>query len=160
MVIEIMVEGNMQMMNIDEEKESIMLVDDTPQNLKLLEILFRDSGYTVQSFSRGQEALAAAAKMPPHLILLDVCMPEMNGFEVCEHLKANPLLNTIPVIFMTALSQPEDKKRAFQCGGADYITKPFRLAEIKTRVKAQLCHKIPGNNPEFHNLQTAQHLSN
>ena len=116
----------------------IMVVDDQPANLKLLEDMLKVDGYKVRSFPRGRLALAAAVQHPPDLFLLDINMPEMNGYEVCERLKSNPELAAAPVIFLSALSATEDKIKAFQVGGADYITKPFQLEEVQARVHTHL----------------------
>ncbi len=115
-----------------------MVVDDQPANLKLLEDMLTVRGYEVRSFPRGRLALAAAAQNPPDLFLLDINMPEMNGYEVCACLKANPELSAAPVIFLSALSATEDKVKGFQAGGADYITKPFQLEEVQARVLTHL----------------------
>jgi DNA-binding response OmpR family regulator len=119
-------------------KGSIMVVDDQPANLKLMEDMLRQQDYLVRSFPRGRLALAAALQQRPDLILLDINMPEMNGFEVCRRLKANENLNSIPVIFLSALNETEDKLNAFRCGGLDYITKPFQIEEVQARVETQL----------------------
>jgi signal transduction histidine kinase len=120
------------------ENVTIMVVDDQPANLKLLEDMLQVRGYKVRSFPRGRLALAAAALNPPDLFLLDINMPEMDGYEVCELLKANPDLSSAPVIFLSALSGTEDKLKAFQAGGADYVTKPFQLDEVQARVQTHL----------------------
>jgi two-component system sensor histidine kinase/response regulator len=119
-------------------KSQIMAVDDQPANLKLLEELLSQQGYIVRSFPRGRLALEAAARNPPDLILLDINMPEMNGFKVCELLKADEKLARIPVIFLSALSEVNDKVHAFRCGGVDYVTKPFRVDEVQARVETHL----------------------
>src|SRR5579864_830182 len=106
---------------------NIMAVDDNPANLKLLEGMLRQQGYQVRSFPRGRLALASAAENPPELILLDINMPEMNGYEVCERLKSNEKLAQIPVIFLSAFNETEDKVRALRSGGVDYISKPFEF---------------------------------
>jgi two-component system sensor histidine kinase/response regulator len=116
----------------------IMVVDDQPANLKLMEVMLSQQGYRVRSFPRGRMALAAAREHPPDLILLDINMPEMNGFEVCEQLKADPRLASIPVIFLSALNETEDKMKAFRSGGVDYITKPFQFEEVQARVETHL----------------------
>jgi two-component system, sensor histidine kinase and response regulator len=116
----------------------IMAVDDQPANLKLLEDLLRHQGHFVRSFPRGRLALEAAARNPPDLILLDINMPEMSGFQVCEALKSDETLATIPVIFLSALSDASDKVHAFQCGGVDYVTKPFQVDEVQARVRTHL----------------------
>ena len=130
---------------------SIMVVDDQPANLKLLEDMLKVRGYKVRSFPRGRLALAAAVQNPPDLFLLDINMPEMNGYELCECLKSNPALSAAPVIFLSALSATEDKVKAFQAGGADYITKPFQLEEVQARVLTHL---------KLHDLQRALRLQN
>ena len=117
---------------------NIMIVDDTPQNLKLLEGMLREQGHRVFSFPRGDLALKAAAKNTPDLILLDVNMPGMNGYQVCERLRGNETLREVPVIFISALNELIDKVRAFEVGGVDYVAKPFQLAEVHARVETQL----------------------
>jgi two-component system, sensor histidine kinase and response regulator len=119
-------------------KEQIMAVDDQPANLKLLQDLLGQEGYNVRSFPRGRLAIEAATRSAPDLILLDINMPEMDGFEVCELLKKDPKLSAIPVIFLSALANTNDKVRAFRCGGVDYITKPFQVDEVKARVRTHL----------------------
>ena len=121
-----------------QENANIMVVDDTPANLNLLQKMLLDKGYRVLAFPDGKMALAAAAKHPPDLILLDINMPEMNGFEVCERLKADAALKEIPVIFISALTETEDKIKAFALGGVDYVTKPFQFEEVNSRVATHL----------------------
>src|SRR5580693_5487313 len=115
-----------------------MVVDDNPANLKLLEGMLGQQGYEVRSFPAGRLALAAAKRNPPDLILLDINMPEMNGYEVCEHLKADEKLKGIPVIFISALTEQLDKVKAFAIGGVDYLTKPFQMEELHARVETHL----------------------
>jgi DNA-binding response OmpR family regulator len=117
---------------------NIMVVDDNPANLKLLEDLLRRRSYEVRSFPLGRLALAAADLEPPDLILLDINMPEMNGYEVCERLKGNARLSDIPVIFISALNATEDKVKGFRAGGVDYISKPFQFEEVQARVETQM----------------------
>jgi CheY-like chemotaxis protein len=119
-------------------KGNIMVVDDQPANLKLLEDLLTSLGHAVRSFPRGRLALDAAARNPPDLILLDINMPEMDGFEVCRRLKADDKLAGIPVLFLSALNETRDKVNAFRSGGVDYITKPFQLEEVRARVETHL----------------------
>jgi two-component system sensor histidine kinase/response regulator len=119
-------------------KNNIMAVDDQPANLKLLEELLARRGHVVRSFPRGRLALEAATRIPPDLVLLDIDMPEMSGFKVCELLKSDEKLAAIPVIFLSALSDSSDKVRAFQCGGVDYVTKPFQVDEVQARVETHL----------------------
>lgn len=127
-------------MSTDASFETIMLVDDTPANLDLLGEMLRSRGYRVVAFPSGPLALAAAARHPPDLILLDIDMPDMNGFEVCERLKTSavPVVREIPVIFLSALTETADKLRAFALGGVDYITKPFQFDEAVARVRTHL----------------------
>jgi CheY-like chemotaxis protein len=117
---------------------NVMIVDDNPANLKLLDDMLRQHGYEVQAFPRGRLALAAAAQEPPDLILLDINMPEMNGYEVCEHLKSSARLADIPVIFLSALNAVEDKVKGFASGAVDYISKPFQFEEVQVRVQTHL----------------------
>jgi sigma-B regulation protein RsbU (phosphoserine phosphatase) len=116
----------------------ILVVDDTPANLQVLAGMLKDRGYKVRPVPSGKLALAAAERDPPDLILLDINMPEMNGYEVCERLKANEILKGIPVIFISALTEPLDKVKAFATGGVDYITKPFQMEELHARVETHL----------------------
>ena len=117
---------------------NILLVDDTPNNLRLLSSLLGKQGYKVRSVINGMMALKAASAKPPDLILLDINMPEMNGYEVCEKLKANQMTRSVPVIFLSALDDVLDKVKAFEVGGCDYITKPFQIEEVVVRVENQL----------------------
>ena len=119
-------------------QNDIMIVDDNPANLKLLEDMLVEQGHQVRSFPLGRLALAAAKKRKPDLILLDINMPEMNGYEVCKRLKSVAELSSIPVVFLSALGETEDKVKAFQCGGADYVSKPFRFEEVHARVETHL----------------------
>jgi two-component system, sensor histidine kinase and response regulator len=123
---------------VDQYVPNILLVDDTPANLQLLSGILREQGYKLRPAPSGKLALRAARALPPDLILLDVRMPEMDGYEVCERLKADPALKEIPVIFLSALSDASDKVRAFAVGGVDYITKPFQLDEVLARVETHL----------------------
>ncbi|HVK15150.1 MAG TPA: SpoIIE family protein phosphatase [Gemmataceae bacterium] len=116
----------------------ILVVDDTPANLQVLAGMLKDRGYKVRPVPGGKLALLAARRDPPDLILLDINMPEMNGYEVCEHLKADEKLQGIPVIFISALTEQLDKVKAFATGGVDYITKPFQIEELHARVETHL----------------------
>ncbi|HTA45237.1 MAG TPA: response regulator [Bryobacteraceae bacterium] len=120
------------------DRGNIMIVDDNPANLKLLESMLHSHGYRVRSFPRGRLALAAADHDPPDLVLLDINMPEMDGYEVCGKLKGNQHLADIPVIFLSALNAVEDKVRGFQTGAVDYIPKPFQFEEVRARVEAHV----------------------
>ncbi|MGD8472719.1 MAG: SpoIIE family protein phosphatase [Anaerolineae bacterium] len=118
--------------------ENILIVDDTPANLRLLSQMLAEQGYGVRAATSGPRALASARAAPPDLILLDIKMPGMNGYEVCEHLKADPLTRDIPVIFISALHEIQDKVQAFAVGGVDYIAKPFQLREVLARTETHL----------------------
>ncbi|MGC9395405.1 MAG: response regulator [Anaerolineae bacterium] len=135
----------------------ILVVDDTPANLRLLAGMLTDQGYKVRPAPNGKLALNAARAAPPDLILLDINMPGMNGYEVCAALKDDPQTRDVPVIFISALDQTEDKIEAFTLGGVDYITKPFQIAEVLARVKTHLTlyalqRKLAAAN---HELRTA-----
>ena len=121
-----------------EVRPGILVVDDTPINLQLLTCLLKERGYRPRPVTSGKAALAAAQSEPPDLVLLDISMPEMNGYTVCERFKADPLLKDIPILFLSALSDIEDKIRGLKVGGADFITKPFRIEEIEARINAHL----------------------
>ncbi|MBI5821822.1 MAG: hybrid sensor histidine kinase/response regulator [Verrucomicrobia bacterium] len=117
---------------------SILVVDDTPENLQLLNGMLKSHGYKARPVPSGEMALRAAKSDPPDIILLDINMPEMNGYEVCRHLKNDPALAAIPVIFISALNETMDKVKAFGLGGVDYVTKPFQFEEIHARVETHL----------------------
>ena len=117
---------------------SVLMVDDTPANLEMLSEMLKGRGYKVRAAVSGKAALQAARNDPPDLILLDINMPEMNGYEVCENLKADPRLKEIPVIFLSALTETIDKVKAFGTGGVDYITKPFQFEEVEARIETHL----------------------
>lgn len=117
---------------------NILVVDDTPANLQLLTEMLKEKGYKVRPAPSGALALRAAQIAPPDLILLDINMPEMNGYEVCARLKADERLRGIPLLFISALTDAEDKVRAFQAGGVDYVTKPFNFEEVEARVRTHL----------------------
>jgi len=113
-------------------------VDDTLANLQLLAQLLTDRGYRARAVLTGVLALQAVQSEPPDLILLDVNMPQMNGYEVCERLKANPAWADIPVLFISALNETLDKVKAFGVGGVDYVIKPFQFEEVEARVATHL----------------------
>ncbi|MDG2989463.1 diguanylate cyclase [Candidatus Synechococcus calcipolaris G9] len=119
-------------------KGTILLVDDIPENLQLLGDILIRLGYTVRSVTSGKMALKTVRVKQPDIILLDIKMPEMDGYQVCEALKAEPELQHIPVIFISALDDVLDKVKAFSCGGIDYITKPFQVEEVVARIEGPL----------------------
>lgn len=120
------------------EPADILIVDDTLENLQLLSNILKDAGYKVRPASSGKLALKAVEHKLPHLILLDIKMPEMDGYEVCRRLKSQVETRDIPVLFISALSDLEDKLKAFQVGGLDYISKPFQFEEVKARVSTHV----------------------
>ncbi|GAA6621822.1 ATP-binding protein [Scytonema sp. NUACC26] len=124
--------------SVDELKANILVVDDESINLRLLSMTLAQKGYEVRCAKNGELALLAAQTNPPDLILLDITMPEMDGYEVCQQLKADSTTCDIPVIFLSALNQTLNKVKAFNVGGVDYITKPFQVEEVLVRVKNQL----------------------
>lgn len=117
---------------------TILIVDDTIDNLRLLSKILESKGYVVRKSLSGKMALQAVHRDPPNLILLDINMPDMNGYEVCQQLKASQDTTHIPIIFISALDRIDDKVQAFEMGGQDYITKPFQELEVLMRVKNQL----------------------
>lgn len=119
-------------------KADILAIDDTPENLALLSQMLTEKGYKVRSVTKGSTAIRGAKAVPPDLILLDVKMPEMNGYEVCQQLKADERTCNIPVIFISALGDVFDKVKAFEIGGVDYITKPFQVEEVLARLNTHL----------------------
>lgn len=116
----------------------ILVVDDTPQNLHLLVDILSRYNYKVRPVPNGKLALSAAEISPPDLIMLDIMMPGLDGYQVCQQLKKNPKTKDIPVIFISANSESVDKVKAFSLGGADYITKPFQMHEVLIRIQNQL----------------------
>jgi len=118
--------------------DDLLVVDDQPANLQLLAGMLKRCGYHVRLAPSGPLALQAAFHAPPDLFLLDINMPQMSGYEVCERLKADPQLREIPVIFISALDDVLDKVRAFSVGGVDFIVKPFQFQEVEARVRTHL----------------------
>jgi putative two-component system response regulator len=133
----------------------ILAVDDTPASLRLLTDILSGEGYSVRSAINGELALKAAKAQSPHLILLDVNMPGMDGFEVCRHLKQEPTLVNVPVIFVSALSEMQDKLKGFDLGGVDYVTKPFQREELLARVRTHLAlHSLQNHLEEMVDART------
>ncbi|MBA3920587.1 MAG: response regulator [Nostocaceae cyanobacterium] len=146
-------------------KKNILVVDDTPDNLRLLSAMLTGQGYEVRKALNGKLALSACQMLLPDLILLDISMPEMDGYEVCQQLKASDRTRHVPVIFISALDHVLDKVRAFEIGGVDYITKPFQAAEVISRIEnhlnlRRLQTKLQENNTQLsqamEDLQKAQ----
>ena len=130
---------------------TIMIIDDTPENLKLLDQMLRKEGYHVRTFLRGEAALEAAEHNPPDIILLDIRMPGIDGFEVCRRLKASQSLRDIPVLVISALLDRESKEMAFAAGAVDYVTNPFQMEEIQARVRTHLRLRQMQLELEVHN---------
>jgi DNA-binding NtrC family response regulator len=134
--------------------DQILIVDDTPANLDLLCQILEAQHYRVLAVPNGEVALRVAAEAVPDLILLDVMMPEMDGFEICQQLKANPATASVPVIFISASDEADSLLRGFQSGGVDYITKPFRAEEVLIRVGthlkiSRLARELIGKNEQL-----------
>ncbi|MEG3866744.1 response regulator [Microcoleus sp. Z1_B2] len=119
-------------------RANILVVDDTPENLRLLAGILSEKGYQVRPVPNGKLALSAAQKIPPDLVLLDIMMPEMDGYQVCQQLKASEITKDIPVIFISAINDVLDKVKAFAVGGVDFITKPFQVEEVLARIETHL----------------------
>lgn len=135
-----------------------MVVDDKPANLRLLEKMLSEKGYRVRIFPKGEMALASARKDPPDLILLDINMPELDGYEVCRRLKAEERTENLPVIFISAFSETTEKVKAFDLGGVDYITKPFHVEEVYARISLHLELRRAKSAVEEKNLMLRQAL--
>lgn len=140
-----------------EQKGNILIVDDLPDNLRLLSETLSERGYEVQCAINGKLALMAVQNAPPDLILLDIKMPGLDGYEVCAKLKSQANLSEIPVIFLSALDDVFDKVKAFNVGGVDYITKPFQVEEVLARVENQLTicrlqQQLHAQNLKLHKL--------
>jgi two-component system sensor histidine kinase/response regulator len=138
---------------------NILIVDDTPANLRLLVRMLSEHGFKVRAVLSGQQAITAAQAAPPDLILLDIRMPEMDGYEACRLLKADERTREIPVLFISALSETEDKVKAFTVGGVDYITKPFQAEEVLARVRTHLALRNLNRQLQAANAELARQLA-
>lgn len=141
----------------DERAQRILIVDDHPDNIEIIDARLSSRGYRIESASNGQEALEMVHRDPPHLILLDVMMPLMDGFEVSRRIKSDPRLPFIPIILVTARGETEDKVEGLDAGADDYLTKPINFPELEARVRSMLRIKklqdqLDGKNRE---LETA-----
>jgi len=116
----------------------ILIVDDDPDNLQVLERFLKKKGYRIRLAQSGSVALQTAERDPPDLVLLDINMPDLGGFEVCRLFKENEQLRSVPILFLSGLDNTTDKVKAFQAGGVDYVTKPFQFEEILSRVETHL----------------------
>jgi serine phosphatase RsbU (regulator of sigma subunit) len=139
--------------------DDILIVDDTPANLRLLSQMLTQRGHRVRAVTSGPRALASVQMSLPNLILLDIKMPEMNGYELCELLKADVRSRDVPVIFISALDELQDKVRAFAVGGVDYITKPFQAEEVIARVETHLTLRRLQERLEGANQKMARELA-
>ncbi len=127
---------------MDVASASILVVDDHEQNLELLEAYLEEVGCRVRTAKDGVEAMAEIELEPPDLIILDVMMPRMSGFQVCRQVKSNPKTRDIPVVMVTALSDVGDVERAVECGADDFLTKPVYKLELVTRAKSLLRYRL------------------
>lgn len=140
-------------------RANILVVDDTPENLRLLAGILSEKGYQVRPVPNGKLALSAAQKMPPDIVLLDIMMPDMDGYEVCQRLKDSEVTKDIPVIFISAINDVMDKVKAFAVGGVDFITKPFQVEEVLARIETHLkiCSLQQSLQEKNQDLATAIH---
>lgn len=138
---------------------NILIVDDTPANLRILSQVLEERGYRVRIANSGRRALDAVASNPPDLILLDIMMPEISGYQVCKQLKSQATTSQIPIIFISALDSTEDKVNAFEAGGVDYVTKPFHFEEVLARVETHLSIRALQKDLEIKNAQLEQEIS-
>jgi len=143
---------------VSSHRADILVIDDIPDNIRLLSIMLLKQGYSVRKALSGEIGITAAQIAPPDLILLDINMPEMNGYEVCKILKSNAQTHSIPVIFLSALDDVIDKIKAFQVGGVDFITKPFYFEEVVIRIQTQLTIRNLQAQLQAQNLQLQQAL--
>ena len=152
----------MRKLMVAQELNNILVVDDTPQNLHLLVDILTKYDYKVRPVPNGKLAISAAQINPPDLILLDIMMPDLDGYQVCKELKSNPKTKNIPIIFISAIDESVDKVKAFAVGGVDYITKPFQMHEVLIRVKHQLSlvnlkHQLKEKNEQLNKTVSQLH---
>ncbi|MBN1146044.1 MAG: hybrid sensor histidine kinase/response regulator [Anaerolineales bacterium] len=139
-------------------KADILIVDDTPANLRLLSQMLAERGYKVRAAISGARALETTRARLPDLILLDIRMPEMDGYQVCQQLKQAAETRDIPIIFISALGETDDKIKAFAVGGVDYITKPFQVAEVLARIQTHLSLRELQKQLQVTNQELARRL--
>ncbi len=123
---------------MEQTRGELLIVDDNPENLRVLSSMLKQEGYGVRAAKNGKQALASIDKDEPDLMLLDIHMPEMDGFELCRQIKTQPKFQTLPIIFLSALNDTFNKKQGFEAGAVDYMTKPFDVEEVKIRIKTHL----------------------
>ncbi|MCL4694994.1 MAG: response regulator, partial [Candidatus Hydrogenedentes bacterium] len=138
---------------IDDSATEIVIIDDVPENLRLLSTFLTRNGHNVRAYTDPKLALAAIREEPPQLILLDINMPGMSGYEVCERLKHDSQLAEIPIIFISGMSDVQDIVKGFELGGVDYVTKPFQFAEVQARVRTHLQLRALQLQLQLHNQQ-------
>lgn len=141
----------MSLPSIAPSPANILIVDDMPANLQVLSEMLKSKGYKVRPVPSGKLALGAAERDPPDLVLLDIMMPEMDGYEVCRRFKGHAVLQHVPIIFISALDATADKIKGFQAGGVDYIAKPFQADEVLARVETHLTLQRMRRELERHN---------
>ena len=146
--------------NHEPHAASVLIVEDTIETLRLLSDLLSEHGYDVRAVTNGRQAIQAVERDPPDLILLDINLPEVDGYEVCRHLKAGDRSQDVPIIFITAMTDTADKVRAFETGGVDYVTKPFQVEEVLARVKSHVALRRARADlaDSFTRLRTLEHL--
>lgn len=137
-------------------KGTVLIVDDLPSSLRLLSQMLRDHGYQVINALSGEIALSQLKVAIPDVILLDIMMPEMSGYEVCQQLKSNPKTAEIPIIFLTAVTDLPEKIQAFKLGGDDYVTKPFYIQEVLLRIEHQITLKRQQKQLNYLNQKLSQ----
>ncbi len=123
---------------VDPKNARILIVDDNPRNIQILGTILKHEGYQIIIAQNGYQAIKATKKAPPDLILLDIMMPQMDGFETCKKLKQDSAAKEIPIIFLTAKADTEDIVKGFEMGAVDYVTKPFNSVELLARVKTHM----------------------
>jgi putative two-component system response regulator len=146
-------------MNIDIEGSSVLIVDDAPENLRLLSAVLKRGGLVPRPVTSGRFAIEAAINDPPDLVLLDICMPEMSGLDVCRWFKGDERLRAIPVVFISGLLGTDDKMEAFRVGAVDYILKPFQEQEVLARVRTHLSLRSLQRQLMSYNLQLEQRIA-
>ncbi|MGA1626670.1 MAG: response regulator, partial [Prochlorothrix sp.] len=142
----------------EESKATILIVDDRPENIRLLSVALNRQGYRVESLDNSAMAVPTAKSLKPDLILLDIMMPMVDGYEVCQNLKADPSTCDIPVIFVSAVTNVMDKVKGFRAGAVDYITKPFQFDEVLARVEHQLKIQSLRRRLEDQNIRLQQEI--
>ena len=145
-------------MNSNEQETVVLVVDDSPESLAMLNDALEESGFTVLIALEGKQALTIASKMTPDIILLDAIMPNLDGFQTCEQLKANAKLSDIPVIFMTGLADTDSIVKGLEAGGVDYLTKPINPDELIARMRVHLTNARLTSSAHSALDSTGQHL--